>query len=59
LDCNNCVRVCPFNKPPGIFHDAVRTVIRKMPQLNRFFVWMDDLVGYGKPIRAKDYWETP
>ncbi|NOQ96319.1 MAG: reductive dehalogenase [Desulfobacterales bacterium] len=59
LDCNNCVKVCPFNKPQGIFHDAVRTVIRKMPQLNRFFVWMDDLVGYGKPIRAKNYWETP
>lgn len=59
MDCNNCVRVCPFNKPLGIFHDAVRTVIRKMPQLNRFVVWMDSLVGYGKPIRSKDYWETP
>ena len=59
LDCNNCVRVCPFNKPQGILHDAVRAVIRNLPQFNRLFVWMDDILGYGKPVRVKNFWETP
>lgn len=59
LDCNNCVRVCPFNKPQGILHDAVRAVIRNLPQFNRLFVWMDDILGYGKPMRVKNFWETP
>lgn len=58
MDCNNCVRVCPFNKPPGLLHDSVRYFIRKMPSLNRLMIWLDDLFGYGKPISTKDFWET-
>jgi reductive dehalogenase len=57
MDCNNCVMSCPFNKPRGILHDSVRTVIRKTPQLNRLIVWLDDILGYGKPIRGKNFWE--
>ncbi len=60
MDCNNCVKVCPFNKPPGRLHDTVRFFVRTFPFLNRFWVWMDDLLGYGRPIttREKDFWET-
>ena len=60
MDCNNCVKVCPFNKPPGRLHDTVRFLVRTFPYLNRFWVWMDDLLGYGRPIttREKDFWET-
>ncbi len=58
MDCNNCVNVCPFNKPKGVLHDGVRALIRTMPIFNRLIVWMDDLLGYGKPIKEKHYWET-
>jgi ferredoxin len=23
-DCSNCIRTCPFNKPPGLLHDGIR-----------------------------------
>ncbi len=60
MDCNNCVNVCPFNKPPGVLHDSVRYIIRKYPFFNRPLVWMDDILGYGRPISTseKDFWET-
>lgn len=60
IDCNNCVNVCPFNKPPGIIHDAARSIIQRMPLLNRLLVLFDDLLGYGKPIPTpeKNFWET-
>jgi reductive dehalogenase len=59
LDCTNCINVCPFNKPPGFLHDTTRNVIRNTSAFNRFFVWMDDLLGYGKPSCAKEYWDMP
>ena len=58
MDCNNCVRFCPFNKPRGKLHDSVRFVIRKMPVFNRLIVWIDDILGYGKPVQTKHFWET-
>jgi reductive dehalogenase len=58
MDCNNCVRVCPFNKPPGLLHNSARYFIRRLPALNRLMILMDDLIGYGKPISRKDFWET-
>jgi len=59
MDCNNCVRACPFNKPLGKLHDLVRFSIRNLPILNKFMVGMDDLFGYGKPMQNKDFWEIP
>jgi len=61
MDCNNCVAVCPFNKPPGTIHDTVRFFIRRLPIFNRFMLWMDDLFGYGKPVSQnnKNFWESP
>jgi reductive dehalogenase len=47
-DCSNCIRSCPFNKPPGWLHDTVRWGIRNYPRLNPFFLWMDDVCGYGR-----------
>ena len=60
MDCNNCVMVCPFNKPAGRLHDTVRCFIRNFPALNRFMVWMDDLMGYGRFISTdrKKFWES-
>lgn len=56
MDCNNCVMSCPFNKVQGWHHDLVRWHIRNIPALNRTIVWMDDLLGYGKPLKNKSYW---
>lgn len=57
MDCNNCVMSCPFNKAPGRIHDVVRWHIRNLPLLNSSIVWMDDILGYGKPLKGKDFWE--
>lgn len=57
MDCNNCVMVCPFNKPAGILHDTVRALIRKkIPIVNRLMLWFDDMLGYGKAVK-ENYWE--
>jgi epoxyqueuosine reductase len=54
-DCANCIRVCPFNKLPGLFHNFVRWGIKDMPMLNRLFLWGDDMMGYGKRKNAKHF----
>lgn len=58
-DCNSCIMVCPFNKPKGILHNIVRSIIKHMPISNRFMLLMDDLMGYGKfkKINEKFFWE--
>jgi reductive dehalogenase len=58
MDCANCIRVCPYNKPMGIVHDAVRTVTRKTNLFNPFFVWMDTFLRYDKIQPAKKFWES-
>jgi len=59
MDCNNCVMVCPFNKPPGFIHDTVRRFIKHWSVANRLLVRIDDLLGYGRPMRSdkKIFWE--
>lgn len=56
MDCTNCIRICPFNKRPGIIHDVARALIRKTTIFNRPFVWMDNFLGYDKPISASKFW---
>jgi reductive dehalogenase len=55
-DCANCIRTCPFNKPPGLLHDSVRWGIRHFRWLDHFFLWMDGLFGYGKQEKADIFW---
>lgn len=60
MDCNNCVAVCPFNKPAeGALHNLVRFLVKRTALFNRLMVWADNLMGYGEPIRGrdKDFWE--
>ena len=47
--CANCIRSCPWNKPPGWMHRLVRTGIKAVPALNPVFVRVDGLLGYGRP----------
>lgn len=55
-DCSNCIRVCPFNKLPGLFHDTVRWGINRVRPLNRLYLWGDDLLGYGRRKSVKKFW---
>ena len=55
-DCSNCIRVCPFNKPPGILHNGVRWGLKHTPFLNPLFIKADNLLGYGRKVRAGDFW---
>jgi len=55
-DCSNCIGTCPFNKPSGWLHDSVRWGIMNARWLDPFFLWMDDLLGYGKSAKANSFW---
>jgi len=57
--CSICFRVCNFTKEKGPSHDAVKWFIKNAPFLNRFFVWSDELLGYGKMKDPRDYWTKP
>ncbi len=58
MNCSNCICVCPFNKPAGIVHDALRAVIQRTTLFNRFFTWMDSFLGYGRIYSAKKFWDS-
>jgi reductive dehalogenase len=55
-DCAVCIRVCVFNKPNTWFHNKVRWHVKNLPQFDRFYLWMDDLCGYGRQMKMKDAW---
>jgi epoxyqueuosine reductase len=54
--CANCIRVCPFNKPPGRLHSWVRWGVQHTRWLDSLFVRADDLLGYGKQISNDEFW---
>ena len=56
--CMNCIRVCPFNKPPGWLHNIVRWLVKHTPWLDSLLIKMDDLFGYGKQASAKIFWNN-
>ena len=47
-DCAVCLRTCPFNKPDGMLHTAVRKTIEKTSAFDRFFIRMDKAFRYGE-----------
>jgi epoxyqueuosine reductase len=61
-DCSNCIRVCPFTKPPGLSHDIARFFIKYFPFMNRFWVLLDSLMGkipiwrYGRQKDPEKFW---
>jgi len=57
--CSVCFRTCSFTKPPGLAHDVVKWFIKHVPALNRFWVWSDDMLGYGQPHDPENYWLKP
>jgi reductive dehalogenase len=57
--CSICFRVCSFTKSKGLLHDIVKWFIRNAPIFNKFFVWSDEVFGYGKMSDPKKYWDIP
>ena len=57
-DCGVCIRVCPFNKLPGILHDWVRWGVKNTHWLDSLFVKVDDLLGYGKKAKVEHFWSS-
>jgi len=57
--CSICFRVCSFTKPDRRRHRLVKWFIRNVPQLNRFWAWTDDLLGYGRMSDPRRYWDKP
>lgn len=55
-DCAVCIRVCPFNKAPGLVHDLVRATVKRTSRFNSFFVRMDKALGYDRMVPAATYW---
>ncbi|MBW2412549.1 MAG: reductive dehalogenase [Deltaproteobacteria bacterium] len=56
-DCANCIRVCVFNKPDTRFHQLVRWHVKNLPRFDSFYLWMDDVCGYGKKIKMREVWK--
>jgi reductive dehalogenase len=54
--CGICFRVCSFTKPKEILHEIVKWFIRNIPQLNRLWVWADNVLEYGKQSDPNKYW---
>jgi len=56
-DCGVCVRVCPFNKAPGVIHELVKLGVRYASWLDRLFLRLDDLLGYGHAEKSDTFWK--
>lgn len=54
--CGVCIKVCPWNKPYTTFHRAVGWAVRRFSPARRLAIWMDDLLGYGKPRVENKWW---
>ncbi len=57
--CSTCVRRCSWTKPPRRIYAVPRFFIRnfRWRWLNKSWVWLDDMLGYGKfDKRADDFW---
>ena len=49
-NCNNCIKVCPWNKPDTWWHRAAAGAARRWPALAGPLVWLDDRL-YGRNPR--------
>ncbi len=55
--CTICISVCPFNKPDNWFHAMVKMFVDRVRWGDPFYVYMDKLMGYGRPADPKDFWD--
>jgi reductive dehalogenase len=56
--CSTCKAVCPYTKGDEPFiHSFVRGTIKHLPLLNKFWLFADDLFGYGEKRAPHIMWE--
>lgn len=48
--CGNCIRTCPWNKPPTALHRTFADLLVSLPQMKSFAIWLDDALNYGKQV---------
>jgi len=53
--CQQCLIVCPYNKPPGQLHDMVRWFLKNAPWMDGFILKMDDVF----PSKFQQYLDYP
>jgi reductive dehalogenase len=51
-DCGICMVVCPFSHKNNLLHNCIRLIVKYFPILNRFLIYMDNLI-YGKKWKSK------
>ncbi|KUO63051.1 MAG: hypothetical protein APF84_11020 [Gracilibacter sp. BRH_c7a] len=56
-NCGLCISNCPFNKVNSIIHEVPRWTALNLPFLNRIWIKLDDLLGYGKSMSNKRFWQ--
>jgi epoxyqueuosine reductase len=56
-NCGICLRVCPFNKGKSPVHGVTRWAIRHVKPLNPAIAKLDDLMGYGRFVSPRKFWE--
>ncbi|MEJ2109790.1 MAG: reductive dehalogenase [Acidobacteriota bacterium] len=54
--CGTCLVVCPWNKPYTLLHRVAGAVVRHSSLARSMAVWIDDLLGYGKPDASGKWW---
>tara|TARA_B100000315_G_scaffold218164_1_gene219269 strand:- start:499 stop:1806 length:1308 start_codon:yes stop_codon:yes gene_type:complete len=57
--CSNCTRTCPWTKSTHWVHAVARVSIKhfRWRWLNRFWLWIDDVLSYGKYNKKPDeFW---
>ena len=54
--CGTCIRVCPWNKPDGWTHDAVRWMTKHTPWMDKFIIKMDEVWGYEEADTRSKWW---
>ena len=55
--CTTCISCCPYNKPYDGFHRTIRWLTDHARWADRFYVYMDNLLGYGKAMNPEKFWE--
>ncbi len=48
--CGNCVRSCPWNKPPTWLHRTFAELVVRFDWMRSFATRLDDAMGYGKQV---------
>jgi reductive dehalogenase len=56
-DCSTCISSCPFTKDWGRKHKITRYFIKNVPKLNKLWLWLDKILGYGRQRDPEEFWD--